>query len=139
MATLRRVPEDEADERVKAQYQQIKDGFGAGEVPAIYQVLGNNPHILEAAIDNRRRIMTEGELNPALKEWLAWATVTLANNQFGIKVHTARLKKLGISNAQLVEGLAVLQYFSGISTVINGLAMDEDVDPSVLEYLAESE
>lgn len=139
MATLRRVLEDEADERVKAQYQQIKDGFGAGEVPSIYQVLGNNPQILEAAIDNRRRIMTEGELNPALKEWLAWATVTLANNQFGIKVHTARLKKLGISNAQLVEGLAVLQYFSGISTVINGLAMDEDVDPSVLEYLAESE
>ncbi len=70
--------------------------------------------------------------------WLAWATVTLANNAFGIKTHTARLKKLGISNAEILEGLAVLQYFIGISTMINGLAMAEDVHPNVLEYLRQT-
>jgi alkylhydroperoxidase/carboxymuconolactone decarboxylase family protein YurZ len=139
MATLRRVKEDDANQDVAALYRQIADGFGAGQVPAIYQVLGNNPRLLEAALDNRRRIMNEGELDPTLKEWLAWATVTLANNQFGIKVHTARLKKMGVSSAQIIEGLSVLQYFSGISTVINGLAMDDDIDPSVIDYLEQSE
>ena len=32
--------------------------------------------------------MDEGTLDPNLKEFLAWATVTLLNNQFGIETHT---------------------------------------------------
>lgn len=135
MATLRFVEEAEANAEVRELYGQIKAGFGAGEVPNVYKVLANNPRLLAAAAENRRRIVEEGELDPTLKEWLAWATVTLANNVFGIRVHTARLKRLGVSTAQIVEGLAVLQYFTGISTVINGLAMDEDVSPSVREFL----
>ncbi|MGH7376501.1 MAG: carboxymuconolactone decarboxylase family protein [Candidatus Methylomirabilales bacterium] len=138
MATLRFVEEGEAKEEVQELYRQIKAGFGAGQVPNVYRVLANNPHVLAAAVDNRRRIMDEGELDSKLKEWLAWATVTLANNVFGIKTHTARLKKLGISNADILEALAVLQYFTGISTVINGLAMAEDVNPNVLEYLRQT-
>ncbi len=135
MATLPFVEESEATPEVAEIYDQIKAGFGAGQVPNVYKVLGNNPQVLAAAVESRRRIMDEGRLDPLLKEWLAWATVTLANNQFGIKVHTARLKKLGISNAEILEALAVLQYFTGISAVINGLAMDDDVNPAILEAL----
>ena len=134
-ATLKMVPEEQAPEEVRAAYEQIKAGFGAGRVPAIYKVLANNPRLLAAAVENRARIMDEGELDPVLKEWLAWATVTLANNAFGVKVHTARLKKLGVTDAQIIEGLSVLQYFTGISAVINGLAMEDDVDPEVLAAL----
>ncbi|MGH7361852.1 MAG: carboxymuconolactone decarboxylase family protein [Candidatus Methylomirabilales bacterium] len=138
MATLRFVEEGEASQEVQELYRQMKAGFGAGQVPNVYKVLANNPHVLAAALDNRRRIMEEGRLDPKLKEWLAWATVTLTNNVFGIKTHTARLKKLGVSNAEILEALAVLQYFTGISTVINGLAMAEDVPQKVLEYLRQT-
>jgi alkylhydroperoxidase/carboxymuconolactone decarboxylase family protein YurZ len=131
------VPESEANDEVRAIYEQIKQTFGAGSVPAAYQVLGNNPAMLKAAIENRASIMEQGQLDPLLKEWIAWASVTQANNVFGIRVHTARLKKLGITNAQIIEALSVLQYFSGISTLINGLAMDDDVNQAVLDYLAE--
>ena len=137
MPTLPFVSEADADDDVRAIYQQIKESFGAGSIPNVYQVLGNNPSVLKAAIENRRSIMEQGELDPMLKEWLAWSTVTQANNVFGIRVHTARLKKLGVSNAQILEALSVLQYFSGISTLINGLAMDDDVNEDVLTYLAE--
>lgn len=139
MATLRQIPEDDAAAEVRELYDQIKAGFGAGKVPAVYAVLANNPRVLEAALDNRRRVMNEGDLGPVLKEWLAWATMTLANNVFGVKVHTARLKKMGVTSAQIIEALSVLQYFSGISTVINGLVMDDDVDPSVSDYLDHAE
>ena len=138
MATLRFVEEADADNEVNELYGQIKAGFGAGRVPNVYKVLANNPRILDAAVDNRRRIMDEGQLDPKLKEWLAWATVTLVNNTFGIKTHTARLKKMGVSSAEVIEALAVLQYFTGISTVINGLAMADDVNPDVLEYLRQN-
>ncbi len=135
MPTIPYLPEDEANDEVRALYQEITDGFGAGQVPNVYQVLGNNASVLKAAVENRRSIMNQGELDPMLKEWLAWATVTLSNNVFGIRVHTARLKKLGINNEQILEALSVLQYFSGISVVINGLAMDDDVNASVMEFL----
>ena len=135
MPTLPYLEEEDAGDEVKQLYDEIKAGFGAGQVPNVYKVLGNNPAVLAAAVDNRRRIMEQGALDSTLKEFLAWASVTLANNEFGIKIHTARLKKLGYSNAQILEALSVLQYFTGISAVINGLAMGDDVNQSVMEYL----
>jgi alkylhydroperoxidase/carboxymuconolactone decarboxylase family protein YurZ len=135
MPTIRFVEESDADERVRAAYADIKAGFGAGQVPNIYQVLARNPTILEAAVEHRHRVMDEGTLDPTLKEFLAWATVTLLNNQFGIETHTARLKRLGFSDAQIIEALGVLQYFAGISVVINGLAMVDDVNENVRRYL----
>lgn len=135
MPTLRYVEESEADERVQAAYEEIKAGFGAGQVPNVYKVLGANPDILEAAVEHRRRVMDEGTLDPMIKEFLAWASVTLLNNQFGIETHTARLKRLGYTDAQVLEALGVLQYFTGISTVINGLAMAQDSNDSVKAFL----
>lgn len=135
MPTLPYREESDADERVSAVYEQIKAGFGSGQVPNIYKVLGNNPDVLEAAIEHRHKVMDEGSLDPNLKEFLAWATVTLMNNQFGIQIHTARLKRLGYSDAEVLEALGVLQYFAGISVVINGLNMAGDVNESVKEYL----
>jgi len=137
LPTIPLLPESDANDEVRAIYERIKQTFGAGSVPAVYQVLGNNPAVLKAAIENRASIMEQGQLDPLLNEWIAWASVTQANNVFGIRVHTARLKKLGITNAQILEALSVLQYFSGISTLINGLAMDDDVNPEVMKYLSE--
>lgn len=127
MATLRFVNEEDADARVSAAYADIKAGFGNGQVPNAYKVLANNPTILEAAVEHRHRVMDEGALDPTLKEFLAWATVTLLNNRFGIQVHTARLKKMGVSDADILEALGILQYFAGISVVINGLDLGDDV------------
>ena len=136
MPTLKYVEEQDAnDERVKAAYEDIKAGFGNGQVPNAYKVLGNNPTILEAAVEHRHRVMDEGTLDPTVKEFLAWASVTLLNNQFGIETHTARLKRLGFSDEQVLEALGVLQYFAGISVVINGLAMAQDANENVKRYL----
>lgn len=135
MPTIPYREESDADERVKAIYEDIKAGFGKGQVPNAYKVLGNNATILEAAVDHRHKVMDEGTLDADLKEFLAWATVTLLNNQFGIEVHTARLKRLGYSDAQVLEALGILQYFAGISVVINGLNMGDDVNENVKEYL----
>lgn len=135
MPTIRYVEEPDAPSSVEAAYEQIKGSFGAGQVPNVYKVLANNPTILEAAVAHRKAVMEEGTLDPTVKELLAWATVTLLNNSFGIETHTARLKKLGFSDAQILEALGILQYFSGISVVINGLAMADDVNENVKRVL----
>jgi alkylhydroperoxidase/carboxymuconolactone decarboxylase family protein YurZ len=135
MPTLKYIDEPD-DERVRAAYADIRAGFGSGQVPNAYRVLANNPTILAAAVEHRHRVMDEGMLDPNLKEFLAWATVTLLNNTFGIETHTARLKRFGFSDAEIVEALGVLQYFAGISVVINGLAMAHDANDSVKAFLA---
>jgi alkylhydroperoxidase/carboxymuconolactone decarboxylase family protein YurZ len=136
MPTIKYLEEqDVTDERVKAAYADIKAGFGNGQVPNVYKVLGNNPTILEAAVEHRHRVMDEGTLDPMMKELLAWASVTLLNNQFGIETHTARLKKLGFTDEQVLEALGILQYFAGISVVINGLGMAQDANENVKRYL----
>jgi alkylhydroperoxidase/carboxymuconolactone decarboxylase family protein YurZ len=131
MATVPLVEEDEAPESVRVVYERIKQGFGDGHVPNAYKAFAHHPEVLAALVDYRGRVMGHGSLEPEQKEWLAWAAVTLANNQFGIKVHTARLKRMGVTNAQLLEALAVLHYFTGISVMINGLALGQDIDQVV--------
>ena len=135
MPTIKYLEEQDADERVKAAYEDIKAGFGNGQVPNAYKVLGHNATILEAAVEHRHRVMDEGTLDPTLKEFLAWASVTLLNNQFGIETHTARLKRMGFTDEQVLEALGVLQYFAGISVVINGLGMAQDANENVKRYL----
>lgn len=133
MATMKYIGEDEATGIVKVIYEEMTTLFGY--VPNIYKVLANNPHVLKSAWEQRKEIMGEGKLDPMIKEFLAWATVTLQNNRFGIETHTARLKKLGYDNEAILEALSVLQYFSGISAVINGLAMGGDTNQEALNLL----
>lgn len=134
MATLRFVSEEEATGRTKEIYEELKCSLGI--VPNIYRALANNEHILETFWENRKRIMDQGTLDPAIKEWLAWATVAINNAKFGVDTHTARLKKMGYTDEQIVEALAVINYFIGISTVINGLGMVNDTNPETLAALA---
>ncbi len=93
MATLRFVGEEEATGRTREIYEELKGSLGI--VPNIYRALANNEHILETFWENRKRIMDQGTLDPAIKEWLAWATVAINNAKFGVDTHTARPKKLG--------------------------------------------
>ncbi len=134
MATLRFVGEEEATGRTKEIYEELKGSLGI--VPNIYRALANNEHILGTFWENRKRIMDQGTLDPAIKEWLAWATVAINNAKFGVDTHTARLKKMGYTDEQIVEALAVINYFIGISTVINGLGMVNDTNRETLAALA---
>jgi hypothetical protein len=42
---------------------------------------------------------------------------------------------MGFSDEQILEALGVLQYFAGISVVINGLGMAQDANENVKRYL----
>lgn len=134
MATMKQVTEAEASGSVRKIYDEMIAHWGS--VPNAYKVLANNPQVLKAAWENRKEVMGQGSLDPRLKEFLAWATVVLNNYKFGIETHTARLKKMGYTNADILEALSVIQFFVGISTVINGLGMVQDTNQEVLDILS---
>jgi len=134
MATMKQVTEAEASGSVRKIYDEMIAHWG--NVPNAYKVLANNPQVLKAAWENRKEVMGHGSLDPRVKEFLAWATVVLNNCKFGIETHTARLKKMGYTNADILEALSVIQFFVGISTVINGLGMVQDTNQEVLDILS---
>ncbi len=134
MATMMQVTETEATGTVRKIYEEMIAHWG--NVPNAYKVLANNPHVLKAAWEHRKEIMGHGNLDPRIKEFVAWATVVLNNCKFGVETHTARLKKMGYTNADILEALSVIQFFVGISTVINGLAMVQDTNQEALEILS---
>jgi AhpD family alkylhydroperoxidase len=86
---------------------------------------------------HRRRIMGPGALDPQTKEWLAWATVVMNNSKFAVDIHTSRLKAMGYDSAAIVEALSVINFFVGISTMINGMG-GVDLNPEVVAQLEAS-
>ncbi len=135
MPTVKYVSDAEATGRVAEIFEELRRNLGV--VPNVYRALANNPAVLEAMWQHRRRIMGPGALDPQTKEWLAWATVVMNNSKFAVDIHTSRLKAMGYDSAAIVEALSVINFFVGISTMINGMG-GVDLNPEVVAQLEAS-
>src|SRR5947209_18908975 len=93
MPTVKYVSDEEATGKVAEIFAELRQGLGL--VPNVYRALANNPTVLEAMWEHRRRIMGPGALDPQTKEWLAWATVVVNNSKFAADIHRSRLKGMG--------------------------------------------
>lgn len=74
MASVRMVSEDEAQGKVKAIYEDIKQSLGIDFVPNLYRVMAPNPPYLEANWNKVKAVMVEsGRLDRLTKEIIAVA------------------------------------------------------------------
>ncbi len=96
---LRAIKEAEADPQVRAVFEEIERYHGY--VPTLYRTLAHHPLLLRANWDKTRAVMDSGPLSERAKETIAVA-VSLANDcEYCVRIHGRRLKKLGISAAEL--------------------------------------
>ena len=74
MATVKLIPEEEATGKVKALYEEIKEGLGIDFVPNLYRAMASNPDYLEANWLKDQAVMSESKrLDPLTKEIIAVA------------------------------------------------------------------
>jgi alkylhydroperoxidase/carboxymuconolactone decarboxylase family protein YurZ len=74
MASIRLVSEDEAVDKVKAIYREIRQQFGIDFVPNLYRVMATNPSYLEANWNKVKAVMfATGKLDRLTKEIIAVA------------------------------------------------------------------
>ncbi len=74
MPAIKMVPEEEATDRVKQIYEEIKGTFGIDFVPNLYKVMARNPAYLEANWNKVKAVMIEsGKLDRLTKEIIAVA------------------------------------------------------------------
>ena len=80
MASVKLTSEAEATGKVKAVYDEIKEGLGTDFVPNLYKAMASNPDYLEANWHRDKAIMSQStRLDPLTKEIIAVA-VSAVNN-----------------------------------------------------------
>lgn len=127
MATVTLVSEEQAKGKVKSIYDEIKRTFGMPFVPNLFKAMANFPEYLEASWNRFKVIMGPGKLDRKTKEFLALAVSSVNNCDYCIHAHTAALKQLGTSNEELVEMMAVVDFFSGVNKFLDGLRVESDL------------
>ena len=74
MTSTKMISEEEATDRVRAIYEEIKSEFGIDFVPNLYKVMAPKPGYLEANWNKVKTIMVEpGKLDRLTKEIIAVA------------------------------------------------------------------
>jgi len=74
MALVKLIPEEEATGKVKALYEEIKQGLGVDFVPNLYRAMAANPEYLEANWRKDQAVMSQSKrLDPLTKEIIAVA------------------------------------------------------------------
>jgi alkylhydroperoxidase family enzyme len=74
MTSVKLIPEEEATGKVKALYEEIKQGLGVDFVPNLYRAMAANPEYLEANWRKDQAVMSQSKrLDPLTKEIIAVA------------------------------------------------------------------
>src|ERR1700754_887185 len=118
MTTIRKVGDSTDDPRTQEIFAELRATLGF--VPNLYRGLANSPDVLSALWEARKELMRPNALDEMTKQWLAFASLALVNNQFSLHAHTARLRRRGVTDEQIAEAVGVLTYFAGMGSATNG-------------------
>jgi AhpD family alkylhydroperoxidase len=136
IATVVPVEEVDAAGLVAEIYTDIKRVKGIKFIPNFWKVLAVYPPQLEQVWNQLKAIMhpeesgREGLLSPQTREMIAVAVSASNGCSYCVNSHTAALKKLGVSQEAIAEGLAVAGLFSQTNALANGFQIKSDVFPN---------
>ena len=129
MATvsLKSVEEAEADPRVKAVFDDIRETRNTDFINNFWRGLANQPALLEATWARLKQVMSPGgELDPLTKE-LIYIAVSIANGcEYCIHSHTASARAKGMTDAQYEEFMAVVGMAHQTNGLVTGLQIPVD-------------
>jgi uncharacterized peroxidase-related enzyme len=117
------VPEEAATGIVKDVFEEMKRLRNLDEVPPIWRMMAHRPEYLKATWERYKAIMLEGSLDLLTKEIIALAVSAANNCDYCVGSHTAAVMRLGLTEAQVVEILSVVDFFSGTNAFASGLRL----------------
>ena len=126
MPIFKPIEENEATEKVKEIYEEIKKVRQITEVPNFWKSLANNPETLERTWTSLQQVMKKGELDPVFKE-LIYVAVSVTNGcEYCIKSHSLAAKKKGATNEMLNEMIAVVGMANETNRLVEGYQVEVD-------------
>lgn len=120
---------DDAPNRTKEIYDQIKTFYQSERVPAVFRFLANDPSYLEDRWGSVKVAFEERKLDRLTKEAIALAVSLAARSDYGIDLHLREVQRLGLSRAGVLEVIKLIDVFSVLTKVADCLEMEPDILP----------
>lgn len=121
------IDDEDAPPEVRAVYDDIRTTRGSDFINNFWKVLAHDPALLERTWHSVKEVMAPGALDPLTKE-LIYVAVSVTNGcEYCTYSHTAAARAKGMSEAQLMELIAVVGMANETNRLVNGLR--PPVDP----------
>ena len=126
MALVRYIEYAEASAEVRAVYDDIMKTRGVDWINNFWKALANHPAELRRVWQNVKQVMAPGALDPLVKEMVYVAVSATNGCEYCTHSHTAAARKKGMSDAMLMELMAVVGLANETNRLSNGLRVDVD-------------
>jgi AhpD family alkylhydroperoxidase len=116
----------DASHEVRAVYDDIMKTRGVDWINNFWKALANDPRELARIWHNVKQVMAPGALDPLVKEMVYVAVSATNGCEYCTCSHTAAARKKGMTDAMLMELMAVVGLANETNRLANGLRVDVD-------------
>lgn len=126
MSLVRLLTDDEVSAEARAVFDEIRALRQTDQINNFWRALAHDPAQLRRTWDSLKAVMAPGALDPLTKE-LIYVAVSIANGcEYCIRSHGAAARAKGMSDAQLMELVAVVGMASQTNRIATGLQVPVD-------------
>lgn len=126
MALVKIIEYAQASPEVKVVYDDIMKTRGVDWINNFWKVLANDPAQLARVWEQVKQVMAPGALDPLVKEMIYVAVSATNGCEYCTFSHTAAARKKGMSDAMLMELMAVVGLANQTNRLANGLRVPVD-------------
>ncbi|HEX6267190.1 MAG TPA: carboxymuconolactone decarboxylase family protein [Burkholderiales bacterium] len=126
MALVTLIEYADAAPEVRAVYDDIMKTRGVDWINNFWKALANDPRELRRVWENVKQVMAPGALDPLVKEMVYVAVSATNGCEYCTYSHTAAARKKGMSDAMLMELMAVVGLANETNRLANGLRVPVD-------------
>jgi AhpD family alkylhydroperoxidase len=126
MALVKLIEYRDAPPAVKSVYDDIMKTRGVDWINNFWKALANDPRELARVWANVKQVMAPGALDPLVKEMVYVAVSATNGCEYCTHSHTAAARKKGMTDAMLMELLAVVGVANETNRLANGLRVEVD-------------
>ena len=126
MALVPLIEYADASAEVRAVDDDIMKTRGVDWINNFWKALANDPKELARIWRNVKQVMAPGALDPLVKEMVYVAVSATNGCEYCTCSHTAAARKRGMSDAMLMELMAVVGLANETNRLANGLRVDVD-------------
>ena len=112
---------EDASPQVRAIYDDIMETRGIDWINNFWKVLAHDPNLLKRTWEGLKEVMGPGTLDPLVKEMIYVAVSATNGCEYCTYSHTASARAKGMTDAQLMEVLAVVGMANETNRLANGL------------------
>ena len=117
----------DASDAVRAVYDDIMRTRGTDWINNFWKVLAHDPELLRRTWADLKHVMGPGTLDPLVKDMIYIAVSATNGCEYCTYSHTASARAKGMTDAQLMEVLAVVGMANETNRLSNGLRPPIDV------------